>query len=920
MINNFLDYILNMSSRNKQKIDTKLKAYKLIHDPVVLLKLIYSKYGDLEEEIGVLYINQLLYDKPYHYNTLFKEFVCMHNGEEFLKRFYRKYESKPRIPKLYEYYKNYHLFFCRPKLSEAIISEIMEKNADDKAEIFYKNHYDKSKSKSKKTEKHHNSDSLSSLDNITDNNIIFTQKTKKIIDKNLDNNNCTLTLTTNSFNNNYNNINNEKEKNSIKNYNEGLISKRSVNGSFEKIVHNLIYYKKIKKIVRHKRNIINYQMKNNTNKKNQSKKKLINKIGINYGNKRINKNIFYSFNLSNTPINENKESILQNKRNQNSLFSLLKSKKKFLGYTRTEKNISNIINNNAKSLSIKITKSHKKNNKINNKIFCSPKNSIEKSHLLSNLEEFNTNKIRPNTSLNHKRNKIVFYYNQNQITGSIIPTISINNNYITNISNNITKNNNSRNYVDPEKNSNYKKIKLHNYFTNIHNNNNDKEIKKYKVLNEIKNRIKNNTFQDENVNNYLMKRQNMNENLKIYRKNKITRQSYNFENNNQILIKKNNLVGNSGSKFNLIKKPLKKNNNNNIFFSNIKSNIKYYNPKFSPINCFNKNIIINKKLEMHKKNQTCIQSNILDTSPNNYITSPAQTIKHLNKIYNVNQSENITSKIRPRIKKKIHNLNINFNNVIFNAPLTNINQNINISNHFINKTNGNFSYKLLTPTQKNFKVFSGNSNNNFSNLDKSREHQISNINYTSNIKDFSYFSRNKNYLSESSISQNDDNYSTIKTNNNKIRGKIAYYKNKNANHIGNIIFTDEKEDIFKNKKNEIIIPISISHFKNVSLKKCVKSLKNNKKSKKKIEGRNKKHEEAGKNYKKTETFKRIDINKSHEIVKTKEDNKNINISNKFHQSPNQSIKIFNSQPINVKRNTNLMSKKILKIKAKINPK
>ena len=52
------------------------------------------------------------------------------------------------------------------------------------------------------TEKEENeeSDSLSSLDNITDNKIIFTKKTKKIIDQNLDTNCLTITLNANTYN------------------------------------------------------------------------------------------------------------------------------------------------------------------------------------------------------------------------------------------------------------------------------------------------------------------------------------------------------------------------------------------------------------------------------------------------------------------------------------------------------------------------------------------------------------------------------------------------------------------------------------------------------------------------------------------------------------------------------------------------
>ena len=225
-----------MSSKNPLKINTKLKAYKLIHDPVMLLKLIYSKYGDIEEDLYLSYINQLLYDKSSHYNILFKEFQFSYNCDEYLKRFYQRYEIKPRIPKLSEYYKNYYLFFCRPNFKDLVISDFMKDYCDDKAEIYYKNNFENSNSNSEEKEQtdRHDSESLSSLDNITNNKIIFTNKTKKIIDENLDPNYGTLTLTSNSINNN------------DKNYNDGLISGRSINDSFEKIVHNLIYYKKNK--------------------------------------------------------------------------------------------------------------------------------------------------------------------------------------------------------------------------------------------------------------------------------------------------------------------------------------------------------------------------------------------------------------------------------------------------------------------------------------------------------------------------------------------------------------------------------------------------------------------------------------------------------------------------------------------------
>ena len=82
-----------MLSGNSLKVDTKMKAYRLVHDPVVLLNLIYSKYGDIEEDLDLLYINQLIYDKSSRYNIHFKEFQFLNTEEEYLKRFYQQHES-----------------------------------------------------------------------------------------------------------------------------------------------------------------------------------------------------------------------------------------------------------------------------------------------------------------------------------------------------------------------------------------------------------------------------------------------------------------------------------------------------------------------------------------------------------------------------------------------------------------------------------------------------------------------------------------------------------------------------------------------------------------------------------------------------------------------------------------------------------
>ena len=235
-----------MSSLSTEKVNTKLEAYKLVHDPTRLLCLLYSKYGDIEEDYYLSYTNQIFYNVSSHLNIIYKENQYIDNFEEFLKRFYRKRESIERVPKLSDYYKNYLKFFCRPFFKNYKLAKLLHDYEDKKAEIFYKNNYADSVNDADEKEKD-NSDkkstsSLSSLDNITNNKIIFDKRTKKIIDNDLNNDLCTLTLTldsagTNLIKDNNNNL-----------YNGCLISKRSgANSSFEKNIYTLVHYKIKKK-------------------------------------------------------------------------------------------------------------------------------------------------------------------------------------------------------------------------------------------------------------------------------------------------------------------------------------------------------------------------------------------------------------------------------------------------------------------------------------------------------------------------------------------------------------------------------------------------------------------------------------------------------------------------------------------------
>ena len=169
------------------------QAYLLLKDPTHLLELLYSKYGDINEDYEQLYINQILYNKKSHYDTTFKEHQYNNTLDEYLRRFYKSTEALPRIPKLANYYKNYHIFFCKPIFREWKLNVIMNKYGDTKAEVFYKDNYGND-SKLKDEHEHNNvQSSLSSSESVRtkrNNNVnrtIFDKITRKLIEHNKDN-------------------------------------------------------------------------------------------------------------------------------------------------------------------------------------------------------------------------------------------------------------------------------------------------------------------------------------------------------------------------------------------------------------------------------------------------------------------------------------------------------------------------------------------------------------------------------------------------------------------------------------------------------------------------------------------------------------------------------------------------------------
>ena len=772
-----------MTSLPIKSIDTKLEAYKLIHDSTRLFSLLYSKYGEIQEDFFISFINQLMYNIPSKYNRIYKESLYTCNIQEFLRRYYRKKESKDRLPKLSDYYKNYLIFFCRPFFKQLELGKIVHNFQDKQAEIFYKNNYsetlDYEREKDKRNKENSykkSSDELSSLDNITSNKIIFDDKTKKIIDNEF------YTLTLESPRNNKNDFICEGE----------LISKRSnANNSFEKVIHYLVNSQFKKKI-------------ENKIKKTQkvSQKKLINSPSAHHPYlTKIIKNNYYNINSLNMEI------IPKTKKIKNSLYTLAKNNfiksrgfsnhnisKDFLSPKINKININLNAHSNIHS-KIEDAKNFKYNSHIhsfqnffkNNKNNYSNFNKISKNNKIikvKNSTRFNTNTIYKNFSnLSETLNRQKQYSSKNTNTTSYKNNFNLSKskkaNY-TNSSNLLIK---SINKIE-----NIKKTKN---FVAPKNSNFNNKMNKLSFQHS-----KNKTFDFNSL---------QNDNLTKFNNNN------NFSNFRAIYNKNNQTKKKICSKFNLIKKPnteihryinspsqqlidnkiekdksLSHNTNKTkkIFFSlyqnnksnNIKTN-KFYSPKI---------------LYVSKKNITyCSDEN--NKEKNSRIE---KTFKNYNNYKeNIKSSKNKNNKAKS--KESIYNWKIK------NSPLK---KDISKYNQFSkNKKNASFNNTMKIdnftfPKKDRIKSIKKNKNNKINNNRENFNNIFNNSNRINNkflemIGDNLIFSRNKKQSApkiSSTRSQNEINLKDI---------SIKHIKNLKFNANGNKKNMFNRTFLNKNQKN-----------------------------------------------------------------------------------------------------------------------
>lgn len=867
----------SFSSSFIDQVNTKYEALRLIKDPTRLISLLYSKYGDIEEDFYFLNANILIYNLPTKLNCLFKEMKYTNLSHDYLKRQYKLKESTSRIPKLAEYYKNYHLFFCRPTLRHYKLSKIVCNYQDKKAELFYKNNYQDSKGNNsldkEEMNKKTSSFSLSSLDNITNNKIIFDKQTKKMLDK------SETELKNNNF---YNTLVLDSSRSNLL-LNNGLISKRSGDdNSFEKCIHAFVDYQYNKNKNKIRKNNKNLYIKNKKIKNiiiNNENSNKYSKLKNNISQSQRETHKFYTFKLYNnsSKVMNHKINRISNNNSSNNTNYINKIKMK-------KKSLYNLSNNryNTSTTTLLNNKNHKK--------------YVSKKELNLNYPVTTTNK-------DSKKNKTYVYVNSinNNTNNNTINSTSANNKNHSNTMSKLFSHSNVNSNLSPNhemiknlKNihNNYKNFsKLTEYLKQSQNKENSNNLNQKAALHkknclsigEVEN--KNMLFSLNNKSRITKKKITINKNLKIAVTNNINNVSeqrtkhtknktfdYNAINHTNNLIKSNNISNNEDFNNIINKVPQKGINkmnaeNSKSNFTKIKKNSKSKKSIFSPSS---KKII--SKIPV-------TQTNSKDKNKKQNLTVKIISPNNRKREFNINFTKDINSTQNKRYNKCLYT---NDNNIInnfsnkdgliksgkiskYNYCLSPNNGGNNNMNRIIKNVSGGAYYGAhISPTnqllnsigyfKRNIIINNNlnlNSNNNIyqkksANIDNKMHSKIIENNMVPNSCNFNnttkelYSNNNTLTNSNNNTSINCNDYKKLSRNKKKIQNK-KFNNSKKTNNINNktnsinnqlnynfiIDENNYRNNINKNKgninisieKNNINIKDSILHIDKIYIKK-----------------------------------------------------------------------------------------------------
>ena len=610
----------------KSKINTKKEAFKLVHDPAHLFHLLYTKYGDIEEDYNILIINPLIYNKFSHINSIFKENLYVNNIKEFLRRQYNKKETKERIPKLADYYKNYYTYFCRPYLLNYFSANLLHNYFNNQAEIFYKNNYSHTEQKKNIEENAKKSNSISSFDNDTDNNIIFDKRNKYIIDNNTDKNKNSISLTFD---------------NSIKE-SKGLVTKRSYNDSSVIIFNNFI---KELSLDRNKNN--NNIIKEENNKKNDNEKIADNLKGKEEDKTGMLDDIFKKIDLNND------DKYTEGIKEQINLININKIKDKSNQLVdeinNTGSDIFKEINNNNKKLALKLSRNVSKLEELkNNKNILNIKQNVLYELSSDNMDSNKRTKYKLNKNNNKDNEKIHKVFIQNSNNKNILKIKQMSDKKISN-DKHLEYRNNSKKEKDIMKIKEFMTIKS---TKNIGQTNQIKTFKliKYPLSNYKK--TKNEKIESKKNNTIFVKSKSTKSNKKINVLSKLSNDLLKKENIKNYIKNSDKLI--NSNKYNILfrnefgskksKTSDKLTNTKNIYLQNSKTskkvvishknNLSYFKNEYEQNNLLNSLKSFKSEHSQEKRNSDLIAKNFLFK---NYTNRKMLIRKNIN---NINEKSN----------------------------------------------------------------------------------------------------------------------------------------------------------------------------------------------------------------------------------------------------------------------------------------
>ena len=570
-----LKYIIR--KKNSKKI-TNPYPQKNIFAKILSQNL--QKHNSDIEKNNIIIVNNLIKCKSSHFLAVFKDYLIIDYVEEFLRRIYFLNESIQRMPKLYNYYRNYLTFFCKPTFIDQFSNEKIKNYGDLNAECFYKNNINR---------KRH----MNNGKKILDKNIIMRDRNNKNNEIN-NNNELIKTIFTKSIKNSIDNINIEdstinnkkkgKNNNDIisddmynKNQQDSIINTWgcengnliSEGNSLLLMIDEIKDFKNRQKITEKTisiSKIMANNIKEGKNKDNMSKSSKSNLT-------KISKYAIANANASGKHLDSLEKMIYSPKAKKNAKFSIKKDNNRYLSPKNDNRKINspyqyntNINNNtikndkNQNSIVVNINiniNTNKNTNTINENAYKSPVHGIKQKRLiLSPVSPIVFNLEKKSIPLSTTRNK-----GRDRVSAS---------NYVK-----ITQRKNDFNNLVLLTNRNKKKT----------------EFSKLKTVNSI------DSNEAKNKQNYTYN----NKDMLLYGKKNNNEELYNYNRYNGSNINKNVYFSpkNVGSKFKFYNKSMKELENS----SEINNNKKYiYQKKQNTINSpLNKNSKLNKKFFSYRR-------------------------------------------------------------------------------------------------------------------------------------------------------------------------------------------------------------------------------------------------------------------------------------------------------------------------------